>query len=174
MEPGRWWLGWPSTSPGTSNLLLPGVMHRQGQRTGNCAIWVSNSAAGLLQSQMSFSRKWPGLGAGRAGAGPSSITPLLYCVCVCVGRGAFWAASGGLYMAICPRSRLMTPPPQAISAQGPTDKRQGINTGCAPQLESAFLSLGPHLPGHCLLFWPLLRAPAYSLFLPVSSELVFS
>ena len=84
MEPGRWWLGWPSTSPGTSNLLLPGVMHRQGQRTGNCAIWVSNSAAGLLQSQMSFSRKWPGLGAGRAGAGPSSITPLLYCVCVCV------------------------------------------------------------------------------------------
>ena len=138
--------------------------------------------SGFLTQQQVFSRaKCPSVESGQAwelvelGLGPAPL-PLFctVCVCVCVGRGAFWAASGGLYMAICPRSRLMTPPPQAISAQGPTDKRQGINTGCAPQLESAFLSLGPHLPGHCLLFWPLLRAPAYSLFLPVSSELVFS
>ena len=153
--------------------------------------------SGFLTQQQVFSRaKCPSVESGQAwelgelGLGPAPL-PLFctvclsgcvcVCVCVCVGRGAFWAASGGLYMAICPRSRLMTPPPQAISAQGPTDKRQGINTGCAPQLESAFLSLGPHLPGHCLLFCnshrfpgPPLRAPAYSLFLPVSSELVFS
>lgn len=64
----------------------------------------------------------------------------------------------------------MTPSAIREVLQSSIDKRQWINTGCAPQRESLLLSLGPHLPEQCLLLCSCQQFPVSPLKAPANTH----